>query len=401
MKIACRNTEHLNKPVTWLCIKPECKNMRFLCSMCTSEHEACADNLLRIEDLMKAKQADNLNMISDPSIKEAVSLLQEHGIFENHDLPIKIFEENLNKQFDKITEDFLNKVKDTKTKILNTAKDLFLQTQVDMDTFENKLKSVYNINSFKNILEDLEIDSRDFEAANNLLTKAIQESGEKKNDLQDLKIAANSLNYSVRNFIEIDESLFREFQKNIPFQIFEGYPKVHKLLGWNPSKKSNHIALGNDNMNAKKENYSSWTTSGNTAVLGNREMSRGIHKWILEIHTEGQRVQSPQPPFHWICFGVIEAKYAKNMEDFPYRKSFSVSSLGEVFNMTEMKKLKNGYDDLVYVCNLDMEEGTFTISHEGSVLVRQSWSLKGMTLVPFAYLYRADNNVRIRGFLTA
>lgn len=399
MKIACRNTDHLNKPITWLCVKPACQSNRFLCSMCTSEHEECADNLLRIEDLMKTQQADN--MITEPAIKEAISLLQEHGISENHDLPLKIFEENLNKQFDKITEDFLNKVKDTKAKILHTAKDLFLQTQVDLDTFGNKLKSVYNVNSFKSILEDLEIDPRDFEAANNLLTKAIHESVDKKTDLQDLTIAANSLNYSIKNFVELDHSLFREFQKNIPFQIFEGYPKVHKLLGWNASKKSTHISLGNDNMNAKKDFYSSWSTMGHTAVLGNKEMNRGIHKWILEVHTEGQRILSPQPPFHWICFGVIETSHAKDLENFPYKKSFSVSSIGEVFNMTEVKRLKNGYDDLIYVCNLDMEEGTFTISHEGNVLAKQSFSLKGMSLVPFAYLYRAENNVRIRGFLTA
>lgn len=401
MKIACKNTDHLNKPISWLCIKPACTNNRFLCSMCTSDHEECADNLLRIEDLMKSKHAENLNMVTEPSVKEAISLLHENGIFENHDLPIKIFEENLNKHFDKLTEDFVNKVKDTKTKILNNAKDLFLQVQVDMDTFENKLKSVYNLNSFKNILEDLEIDSRDFEAANNLLTKAITESAEKKNDMNDLTTTANSLNYFIKNFIEIDQSLFREFQKNIPFQIFEGYPKVHKLLGWDPIKKSTHISLGNDNMNAKKDFYSTWSTMGNTAVLGNKVMSRGVHKWILEVHTEGQTIMSPQPPFHWICFGVIQASWANDMENFPYKKGFSLSSLGEVFNMTEVKKLKNGYDDLIYVCNLDMEEGTFTISHEGSVLVKQSFSLKGMNLVPFVYLYRADNNVRIKGFMTA
>jgi len=365
--------------------------------MCLSEHDNCADYLLRIEDFLEGKFTENLIWMEEKNIKEVLELKEKYGLKGDNEELLKIFEGLISKEFDNIIKNFAQKANEAKEHMLLNAKQLFSTPQFDLKLFKEKLDSLYNIDTFKTIFESSEKEESNFEEINNELNKLFKQATDKTN-IEELQEIARTINAFTRNLVEIDERLFTEFKKNIPFQMFDGYPRVMKMLSWDPVRKSNKITLGNDNMNAQKIFYSTWDTRGDTAIVGSRPMSRGLHKWILEVHTQVTQPGTPKES-HWICFGVIEDQFVKDAEHFSYRKALGLSSLGEVYNAKLVNKLED-YDDKIYVCNLDMEEGTFTISYRGTIIAQQSSRLKGKSVVPFAYLHRGNNCVKLRGFIT-
>ena len=86
-------------------------------------------------------------------------------------------------------------------------------------------------------------------------------------------------------------------------------------------------------------------------------------------------------------FGVIETQLVRTFQAFPTNSAIALTTSGYFSQMTCLNPLPN-YDNKTYVCELDMEEGTFTISYNSTIIAKQNCDIRGKTVVPFAFLFQ-------------
>ncbi len=61
----------------------------------------------------------------------------------------------------------------------------------------------------------------------------------------------------------------------------------------------------------------------------------------------------------------------------------------------ESEGLMLNFDNKIYSCELDMDNGTFTISYQGTVIAKQDKNIKGKIVVPFGTLGEPGNWMRL------
>jgi len=384
MKIFCQEEGHFNKPFAFVCTSPTCTKNRILCSKClTSDHKDCWNYTLEIEDIYKKSFAENINWIRNDDIRTAISTIKKYDLGEDKEQLLQAFRRYLDKEFQKVTDYFVKRIESIKDKIVLNLKEYSTFDSINVEDFNSLLKSIYDFDKFIEILDPLQSGEIDIKVANEDLNEFLEQTASNKTDQQDLEDLGNAIYSFTKDYLEVKDDIFDQFQRGIPFDIFDGFPLSLKTWKWDFNKKSSKIALKEQNTVAKKTD----SVFGYTTVLGTIEMNEGRYQWEIEMISDNIDKQ-------WIAFGIVDASLVKNLEDFSYKDAMGICSYGHFYNVTQMEKL-NEYDNKTYFCDLDLSRGSFTISYEGTIIAKEKENLKDKKFIPFATLYRQNNSVRL------
>jgi len=321
------------------------------------------------------------NWINNSHIKEALHLLAQHNVSDREQL-LYVYEGIINQEFDKIIQTFLQKVQETKEKIMKNAREMYTIANINLEDFKTGLGSLYDIDSLIELLQSFESGQRCSNTVNREICTLFETIHTKKDEEKTLEDIAKNVTSFAKYYLEVDPRPFDDLKQRLNLETFDACP--FRIWSWHPEVKSASISLENFNTFAQKhqqaEKYS-------TAVIGTNALSKGVHRWEVEIATRDIE-------HNWICFGVIETNLVKEVTDFPYCDAVGIDTYGRLHNMDNEGLMVN-YDFKTFLCELDMENGTFTISYGGTVVARQRKSLKGKIVVPFADLGEPGNTARL------
>jgi len=321
------------------------------------------------------------NWITNPHIKQALHLLAQHNVSDKEQL-LYVYENLINQEFDKIIQTFLAKVSEAKENIMKNAREMYTLANINLEDFKVGLGSLYDIDSLIELIQSHDSGQRCSSTVNRELCTLFEEINSKKDQEKNLEDIAKNIISFAKYYLEIDPRPFDDLQEKLSLEKFDTCP--FRIWSWHPEVKSNSISLSNFNTIAEKTQQS---MRYSTAVVGTTALSRGIHRWEVEIATRDIE-------HNWICFGVIETRLVKEVTDFPYCEAVGIDTYARLHNMDNEGLLAN-YDFKTFLCELNMENGTFTISYGGTVVARQRKSLKGKIVVPFADLGEPGNIVRL------
>jgi len=356
----------------------------------TSEHRDCLDFILEIDDVYDRSFLPNLNWINDQEVKKAINLIDQNQLNGPADQLRELFEALLDKEFAKIQEYFQEKISEQKAKILADFRGTSDFEIVNVEEFMKQLHDLYNFDSFVSILQSLHKEDKGLELLNKELDTFLQEIGAKEEQQKSLVDLAQRLNRFTKNYLASDLGTLEKFKKSIDFGILDDYPLRIKKTSWDPFKKSQRLEIIENNTIARRLD----DVYEMTAVLGITEMEHGHYQWEVEVNTNN-------PQHQWILFGVADKSLGKNLEVFNYREAMGLSTFGQFYNLTKVESLSdyNDYDNRVYVCDLDLSKGVFTVSSDGKVIAKGDKDLKGnhgKVYVPYAILTRRDNMIRLQ-----
>ena len=387
MKVVCQLENHFNKPLAFICTNPNCSNSRILCSRClTLQHKDCWNYTLEIEDIYKKSYPENINWIRNEDIRLGILTLQKYGATDNKEMLLKAFENLLEKEFSKIVNYFLEKTKEIKAKIMQNLQEFSPYEQINIEEFFATLNSSYNFNTFLEILNQLNNGKKDIKQVNIELDEFLKQTESNKIEQQDLQDISSTIYSFSKDYLEVNNDIFDQFRRGIPFEIFDNYPTSLKTWSWDNANKNSSIVLREHNTAAIKVD----ALYGYANVLGNIEMAEGRYQWEIEAIADNIEKQ-------WIAFGVVETNIAKNSDDFSYKDTIGMCTYGHLYQMVHLDKILD-YDSKSYFCDLDLTKGTFTISYQGTLIAREKVSLAGKKFIPFATLYRQNNKVKVSMF---
>ena len=388
MKVCCRLDDHYDRPLNWICTSPKCDKTRIFCSMCLKVfHKECLDYTVEIDDINRRLFGPNIGWIQDNTIANAITSIEKHKLTGHKEQLVGILGKLVEKEFTKITDFFMAKIEETKIKVLENVKQLSQEGDMVIDEFTTKLKSLYNFDTFLGILEPLKLDETDINDISQKLDIFFQQINSQQDHQKELRVMARKIISLTKNCFEGDKDLFDKFKDSIQFDIFDSYPsKAISQWAWSesPSAKSSTILLKGDSWITKKEKI----PKGFTAVLGDTELSTGIWKWEIEV-------SSGRIDHEWVYFGIMEPRLAGDIENVHYSKGMGLTTSGYFCGVEKVNNLGE-YDNKRYLCVLDMNEGTFTISSDGLLICKEKDSLKGKTYVPFATLYYSGNTAKLK-----
>jgi len=323
-----------------------------------------------------------MNWMNNTEVKKALQLLASKDITNGKEQLLQIYQDLINKEFDKLTEHFLQKIAKTKESIFHNARELYSTTNINLEGFAAELRKLYNIDALIDIIQSLGGRQTDLNTINRDLCTLFEEINLNKEAEKNLEDIAKNINSFTKYYTEINIQPFEDLKASLNFANFDRIP--FRLWSWFPDVKSSFISLDETNMIAQKMSDSPAYT---TAVLGTLALSKGCHRWEIELQTRD--VENS-----WMCFGIIETHLVKKVTNFPYCKAMGVDTYGRLHNM-ESEGLLVNYDNKIYSCELDMDNGTFTISYQGTVIAKQDKNIKGKIVVPFGTLGEPGNWMRL------
>jgi len=392
MEKTCQVTGHSGRPLSLLCTNTKCTNNRILCFQClTSHHKDCLDDTLEISHISQPNFLQNSNWIKDANVKSVIQALESHQLTGAKDQVFGIFSELLDKEFEKLGEHLLHKLQETKEKMLKNFKESPMTLDNKLKDFTKQLKSLYNLDSLFKILESWQTSKKNLNVVSQDLDNFFKEVSFQKQQEGELRKLAKDLNFSLKNFVDIDQVVFEDFKASIPFDIFDTYPSKKtssqpnsEQWCWDIAKKSKAINLKESSMRATKETGANGEYA---AVVGNVKMVDGCHLWKIEVATYNANRA-------WICFGIAEESLCGDMENFPYEKSIGFSTYRQPYQMNVIGALTE-YDNKVFLCKLDLDNGVFTISHNDNVIVKSKNSLMNKVFLPFVCMSTRNNTVKM------
>ena len=383
MHAFCKIEDHYRKPYAWICTNPICENTRISCSKClTLQHKNCLGFMLHIDDIYNPNFLSNSNWIHNKDIKEAIAILKKYNLGKSKEQFIRAFEDIVNQQFNEITKFFEEKLNEKKQGVIKLFKEAILEEKVNTVDFETEVNLIYNTSSFINILNSFQREEKELELFNRELSNFFNNITNMKSKLNELQTMAKSLTTFAKKYLEVDFSLFSEFKESIPFDMLNRYSPLKASWTWSPEQKSSKLSLNENNLKVRKLD----AYQGYSGVLGNIKMAQGTYQWEISASTgNGEH--------NWISFGITAAN--PNIEKIDFNATCSMSTKGQVYYMNKVRELSN-YDDKVYLCELDMEKRTFTVSYKGKVLCKQQGQLKEEAYYPFVILYQQGNCVSLK-----
>ncbi len=385
MEQCCKLEGHYDKPYSWVCTNPTCQSKRILCSKClTLLHRNCLNFMLHIKEVFNKSFTQNSNWIQNKDIKDTILLVEKYGLTGSNEELIKAFEDLVNKEFSEVTSYFNEKIEETKDKIIKVFKESIASENIKADEFTKQVKTMYNFDTLANILDSMEKEQKEINTINKELTDYFANINSTKSQEQEVQKMAKNLNSFIKNYLEVDQNLFKEFKEAIPFDMFNKYSPTKKFWTWNPAQKSTKILLSDNNTKAKR-NDPSYTYA---AVIGSLKFAKGHYQWEIEVSSGNTQHQ-------WITFGILEANLVKNLENFAYVDTNGLSTYGQYYKMNKVGTLPD-FDNKTFLCDLNLIKGTFTISCEGTVICKEQNDLKDKTFLPFAILYRNENAVTVK-----
>jgi len=294
----------------------------------------------------------------------------------------QIYQDLINKEFDHLTEHFLQKIAETKETIFQNARELYETTNINLEGFAAGLRTLYPMDTLIDIIQSLGGRQTDLGTINRDLCTLFEQINSNKEADKNLEDIAKNINSFTQYYTEINTQPFEDLKASLNFTNFDRTP--FRLWSWHPDVKSSFIGLESGNMIAQKQSDSPAYT---TAVLGTLALSKGCHRWDIELQTRDEENS-------WICFGIIETQLVRKVTNFPYSQAMGIDTYGRLHNM-ESEGLMVNYDNKIYSCELDMDNGVFTISYQGTVIARQDKNIKGKIVVPFGTLGEPGNWLRL------
>jgi len=340
--------------------------------------------MLHIKEVFNKSFTQNSNWIQNKDIKDTILLVEKYGLTGSNEELIKAFEDLVNKEFSEVTSYFNEKIEETKDKIIKVFKESIASENIKADEFTKQVKTMYNFDTLANILDSMEKEQKEINTINKELTDYFANINSTKSQEQEVQKMAKNLNSFIKNYLEVDQNLFKEFKEAIPFDMFNKYSPTKKFWTWNPAQKSTKILLSDNNTKAKR-NDPSYTYA---AVIGSLKFAKGHYQWEIEVSSGNTQHQ-------WITFGILEANLVKNLENFAYVDTNGLSTYGQYYKMNKVGTLPD-FDNKTFLCDLNLIKGTFTISCEGTVICKEQNDLKDKTFLPFAILYRNENAVTVK-----
>jgi len=281
MNITCQEENHNHKPITLICTNPDCENTRLLCSKCLiTTHNDCIKHVVDVEDVFNCCLVANINWIADNDVKEAIHLLNKHKLDGTKGQLFKVYEGMITSEFDKITRHFMRRISEVKEKTLKEAQKMFNGLDSNLGTFKNKLENLYNFDDFLQILEPLQTEEKDVEQVSQDLSLFFQGIDHQRTKQDELKRMSHNIKKLIEESLTINSEPFETFKAKLPFEILDENASVKKNWSWSTLRKSNSISLSEDNTKAEKK---SGSPISSTAILGSVQMSRGTHKWEIEV----------------------------------------------------------------------------------------------------------------------
>lgn len=388
MKACCTLEFHDNKPLSCICTNPKCQNNRIFCAKCLKIfHKDCLDYTLDIDDIDKRIFSYNVAWIQDPTIAKTIMTLEKFKITGSRDQLIAAMGNLIDEEFNKLMDFFVEKIKEAKMKVMENIKKSAGEDNNVLERFVKKLKTLYNFDSFLGILEPLKQDVADIDGLSKELHEYLEYINSQQKEMDELRDMAKKIGNLTKSYLELELQQFEKFKESLSFGLFDNYPSWTKedvnSWTWSSVKKSQKITLSEDMKIAKK----TVNSDGYHGILGDVEFSQGKARWEMDIATEGYVSR-------WVCFGIIEPQYAKNINNLPYNSYLGLSTRGQTYGLQKVNELKR-YDNQKYLCELDLETGTFTISSEGVIACRETYSLKNKRFIPFVVLYMTGNMAKL------
>lgn len=361
------------------------------------------DNLLEeLNDLLETEQLSGKDKLFG-TLEENLKILQDYN-FRNGDdfdkvINVKEFNEKIEPSAKKILELWSKKLEEC---MFDEKKVEKYKEEIIAFIESVRARDVCPSGSFRSLKEnDTLIALTD---ANNRLNKALEES---QNHIEELKGQINEL---TQKNSQLNNDITIQAQDNIRFKdqvisletkvdaltntlaaletdvtILQEKKKQQQSLGWEWTQKSLLISLSDDSMTATKNFSKGWT-----GVFGIKQMFQGCYKWEIEVLCATNDKSG-------LIFGIIEYNSGCNPANFSYNSVIGLGLKGSTQNTIKKNQLQN-YDNKVYLCSLDLELGTFTISHEGTVICKEKDDLRNKVFVPCAGLYYPGSYAQIRMF---
>jgi len=392
MKKTCQVAGHSGRPLSLLCTNTKCTNSRILCFQClTTNHKDCLDHTLEISHISQPNFLQNSNWIKDPNVKLVIQALEDHKLSGAKDEVFGIFSGLLDQEFEKLGQHLLQKLQETKEKMLKNFKESPTTLDNKLKDFTKQLKSLYDLDSLFNIVDSWQGNKKNLNVVSQNLDDFFKKVSFQTQQEGELRKLAKDLSFSLKNFVQVDQVVFEDFKASIPFEIFDTYPSKKTLSQpnseqwcWDISRKSKTINLKESNMRATKETGANGEYA---AVIGNVKMVDGCHSWKIEVATYNSNRS-------WICFGVIEERFCGDMENLPYEQSIGFSTYRQPYQMNVIGALTE-YDNKVFLCKLDLESGVFTISHNDNVICKSKNNLVNRVFLPFVCMSTRANTVKM------
>jgi len=340
--------------------------------------------MLHIQEVFKNSFTQNSNWIQNKEIKNAILLVEKYGLTGSNEELIKAFEDLVNKEFTEVANFFNEKLNETKEKIIKVFKESISSENIKADEFNQQIKKLYNFDALRNIIDSMQKEQKEVNVVSKELNDFFQNINSMKTQEQELLKTAKNLNSVIKNFLEVDQSIFKEFKEAIPFDMFNKYSPNKSTWTWSPTQKSPKIILSDNNTKAKRADPS-YTYA---AVLGTTKLSKGHFQWELEVASGNTQHQ-------WITFGILEAHLVKNLDNFAYVDTNGLSTYGQYYKMNKVGSLSD-FDNKTFLCDLNLIKGTFTISCQGTVICKEQSDLKDKVYLPFAILYRNENTITLK-----
>ena len=402
----CRLPNHASKPLTMVCSNLECKTKRrLMCLKCLLEnHKDCVNHVLEIENIFTRDLALNLNWFKNEEIKTAVKLIKKYDL-NNQVQVLETSEKRVEEEFAKLKDHLNEEIDKAKEIVLNNLRERQSNdVQFNLKTFTKRMEEFYGFDTLVGIIESTKNNNQnDLETLNIVLESFFTSLNDKKNGSDaDLETKSKSLGKYLKDVIELDTSLFEKAKTTFRMKSFENYLEKPNWT-WNPDFKSEGITLSKNNMFAKK------TQGSGYVAIGTFEMSKGVHKWELDI-------ASANNDSYWIAFGIVDKAVlvARNnthhIGSFNYTRTYGFSIQGCAYQMSCVK-IPKSFDNKTYVCDLDMDKGTFTISCDGHLFLQvgvdankngkslskaQRSPLLGKTVVPYVFLWTPGDRATLR-----
>lgn len=394
MRASCQLQNHLNKALTLICTNPNCHSQRLLCIKCVAtDHQDCLDYLLQIEDVNTGRLYENSNWIQKEKVKQAVAKAQELELDHSEEKYYKTLEEHIDNELQKVVDFFLQKVAEIKQKMLSDAQKSFDRKDIGLKAFEEELRTIYNFDALMDILGSLQSGKNNLVTLSEDLTNFFAEIQIQEYQNTELLSMAEKLNSFPYSFLDFEPGLFDNFKKAIPFELFDkDLQTAQEKWRWSTSLRSAGIDLTDDHLIAKKDGCA----LKNRAILGDINMCGARYQWELDISSGYFCIathfsdQDYDP-----IFGVVELSNELDFEDLPLEAAYGLSMGGKSFNMTEVCELPET-SSRKYLCDLDLVNGTFTISSQGVIVGEEILNLKGKRFSPFVILKHRDSSVKLR-----
>ena len=377
MTTTCQDPNHFNQQIILLCTNSQCKSNPYLCSQCLPYHQDCLDKLLlMIETRSSFGSSGPKGTEKTRHIRNALDILDD---IESKKELLECYQDLLEDEFEKLTRYFGQRIHETKLLIVEKARGLYETKDFTVSHLKQQLKKLYKFGASPSIIDALDYDRKDTEMIKKGLETffsgfEIDETKKKTYRKAKSDEGMLSLNNLERNKLETLKKFQREMSD------FSERLASKEAWKWDSINKSDLIALSNGQMIAEKR---VGTKNIDSAILGSIVMTEGFYKWEIEVGSQ------------WICFGIIDPYLVKDMEAFSYKESVGMDTARGLYSMERVYSL-NDYKNKKYVCELDMENGSFRIYNCGKLVSKYEGDFKGQSMVPFVDFYNAGGKVKLR-----